>query len=711
MDFPNPRAQPVTTPSSSHDVRAPAGRRDGDDGRWRQRIRTVRAGRPRGPSRTGSRLALAATVAALVPVVVAAARGISHEWVPAGDSALIAVRSRDVLSAHPPLLGLWASTSFNLPFDINHPGPLLFDLLAAPARLFDRGAGLVLGVAALNAASLVGIAVVAWRRGGPLLTTAGVAVAALLSWSMGSEILYEPWHAHSILLPFLLFLFLVWALTCGDLAALPWTAVVGSLVLQTNASYGLLVPALAGWGLAGLILEMRRSRRDNAAEWPRLSRRLRRTGLLTFVLVGLCWAQPLVEELTGKGEGNLTRLVRSLSESTETLGRVDGSRLFSNVVALPPWWFRPSMRDAFPFSPFGTPLPSKELAAASLAALFAVLLLCAWNARSRSDPVAFRAVATAGFLVVVGLATAAHAPRFRFGTAAYQTRWLWPLAAFVWFAVIVTLVRRFAASPSWSFAVAGTLTLVTVVVAAANLPTSNQGTNVPSRSVAVARRLVAQLQPVRDDGPVQFQTFGTVFDPYGPAVVAELRRLGVPFVVGRKDQIGVRQFGRDRRFRGEDDLDAVVIVVTGDLVRETPLSSRRVALVEGLTTKEQRELEALKRRIGAHIRSDGLLLNERGQRVFRRGDLPSLPPGFPEDSVDPAALFRPRRYLLGYHGRDLEVMVREDLLVLDEAWARRFERYADLQERWDNETAAVFLRQLPLPPPAPEPAPVDGQGV
>ena len=47
------------------------------------------------------RLAGAALVAALVPLVVAAVRAIATGWVPVGDSALIAIRSRDVLGGGP----------------------------------------------------------------------------------------------------------------------------------------------------------------------------------------------------------------------------------------------------------------------------------------------------------------------------------------------------------------------------------------------------------------------------------------------------------------------------------------------------------------------------------------------------------------------------------------------------------------------------------
>jgi hypothetical protein len=40
-------------------------------------------------------------------------------------------------------------------------------------------------------------------------------------------------------------------------------------------------------------------------------------------------------------------------------------------------------------------------------------------------------------------------------------------------------------------------------------------------------------------------------------------------------------------------------------------------------------------------------------------------------------------------------MIREHFLVLDDGWARRFERYADLQHQWDQQTVALFVAPLP----------------
>jgi len=41
--------------------------------------------------------------------------------------------------------------------------------------------------------------------------------------------------------------------------------------------------------------------------------------------------------------------------------------------------------------------------------------------------------------------------------------------------------------------------------------------------------------------------------------------------------------------------------------------------------------------------------------------------------------------------RELDVMIRGGYLKLDDAWAKRFRRYADLQNHWDQKTVALFV--------------------
>ena len=58
---------------------------------------------------------------------------------PTGDDAYFTVRSRDVLTAHHPLLGAWSSGSLDLETPINNLGPIQLDLLAPFTRLDADG--------------------------------------------------------------------------------------------------------------------------------------------------------------------------------------------------------------------------------------------------------------------------------------------------------------------------------------------------------------------------------------------------------------------------------------------------------------------------------------------------------------------------------------------------------------------------------------------
>jgi hypothetical protein len=630
-------------------------------------------------SRLAFRLSLGAVFAALLPISVAAARAIRQGWLPLDDNAVIAIRARDVLSTHHPLLGLWSSASVTLDTDLNHPGPLLFDWLALPARLFDGGAGLAFGIALLNGLAVVGIAVVAYRRGGPLLATAATAMASGLCWTMGSELLFEPWHAHSVLLPFLCFLVLVWSIACGDLVALPWAAGVGSLVLQTHVSYGLLVPALGAWGVLGLVLELRRRRRRDPGSWPGLRRRARRAAAVAGLVLAVGWAQPLVEQFTSDGTGNLTRLAESPTSSAPTIGYDLGTRMFASVVSLPPWWARPSFGETLGPSSGWRP-PSLLLVVTSLALLAGVVAWCAWDARGRRDRDCFLAVATAVVGLLAGLATTGPTFRSSFGIAAGHFRWLWPLAAFVTFAVVSTLARRLARGPAASTPLVGAFALATVVLAALNLPSSDQGKTSPDWPIAAARDLGRQLARLEDEGTLLVLPLFT--DHYKTAVLAELQHRGIPFVVD--DPGMIRQLGPSRRFTGTNARAALSLRI-GDEARVTPPGARRVALHEGLTAEEQLELAALETRIEKYIRDGRLRLNRRGREALRNGDLPTLRRHSLRQIVDPELLFS---------SRELVWSVRQDLLVLDDRRAQVFERYADLQDRGDNETVALFLQPL-----------------
>jgi hypothetical protein len=506
---------------------------------------------------------------------------------------------------------------------------------------------------------------------------------------MGSELLFEPWNPHSVLLPFLFFLVLVWSLCCGDLVALPFAAGVGSFVLEAHLSYALLAPLLGAWGVLGLVLALRRDRRRDAAAWLAHRARALRVAVVAGVVLVVCWIQPLVEQFTSDGRGNLSRLADSMRGSnSETIGYGYGTRVVATITALPPWWFRPSMKEAFIT---GWHAPSPALAVLSLVVLAAVLGCCAWAARRRDDHVSLWAIATAVVALLAAFVTAGQGPVTVFGkVTAHTFRWLWPIGAFAFLAVAASLTRRFGRGTrgaEGSTSLVAVFAVATFAVAALALPYADEGLGPNSQKYAYAlpgiRDLERHMGTLDHQGPLLIDDmfYGPFADPYGAAVIAELQRRGIPFVA-RAPAI-VRQFGPARRFNGRK-AKAALLLRQGEATLEAPPGSRRFARGEGLPAADVRELERLKTQIGDYIGQGGLRLDSRGQAALEAGKLPNLARSA-EQGLDVHALFA---------SRELDVMIREGYLVVDGAWAKRVARYADLQHEWDQKTVALFVAPL-----------------
>ena len=639
------------------------------------------------PAPVGGRLLVAAVVAALLPVVVATARAVGGGWLPVGDNAYFAIRAADTLTEHHPLLGTWTSASLTAGTNFNNPGPLLFQLLAPPTKLLGSEIGVAVGAALLNGLAVVGIAIVARRRGGPLLGTLSMAIAALLCWSLGSELLFDPWQPNSLLLTFLFGLMLIWSLVAGDVALLPVAVGVTSVIIQTHLSYALLLAALAGWAVLGLALFLRRERREAGESWTALRRATVRSAILALAVAAVCWSQPVLEQLTSEGQGNLTRLAGNMTVTERRVGPELGSRIVADVL-VPPFWLRPSYGDALipdaAAPPGADPLttldPTFPVAVALLAGVAVLLLLAHRSARGRGDRVSAAALSTALVAGGAGLLTAWNLPYSLFGVSNHQFRWLWPVAAFVTFALVASLVRAGSGRGVARHAVA-VATAVTAVVALANLPTNNQGSG-PSRddwAIPVVRELNRQMAALEGEGTLLLDPDGTQFaEPFTGPVMAELQRRGIPFVV--EDEALVRQLGESRRLEGEAKR---LQVLQGPNARTAPAGSRQVALVEGLTDEEQVELEELMASLAEHLRDEPLRVTEEGVAALGR---PEHAPGVAAIRAGDA------EGIVSSHV--LVFLVEEDLLELDEGWAPRFERYADLQRRTDRDTVALYLKPL-----------------
>lgn len=255
---------------------------------------------------------LLATALLSLPLVWWTARLVLDGWVPQGDDAVLAVKTHDVFSTHPPLLGMRSTSSLLDPQTYaHHPGPLQFYLLAPAYALSGwQPWGLLLGVLLLNVA-LIGVVLhSAWAAG----RLSGLAVAAVLVVTTEryfGDLLVHPWNLWAPILGTLAALMLAWRLLLGQLAALPVYVVVASYAAQAHIVglpvMGLLTAVLAVVGLV-------RWRRARGSVWPvpgyhRAPTRpvWKRPGWVAAGLTVVCWLPPLVDTLTYR-PSNLSQL-------------------------------------------------------------------------------------------------------------------------------------------------------------------------------------------------------------------------------------------------------------------------------------------------------------------------------------------------------------------------------------------------------------------
>ena len=384
------------------------------------------------------------TPIAVLPILAALARALADGWIPMGEDAIFPLRARDVFTANHPFLGTFSSASLTSGTTVNHPGPLLFDVLALPVRLFGSAAGVVLGVALINAVSVLVACLAARRAGGRTLLVWVAAGAIGLEWTLGSSLLIDPWNPHVVLLPFFAMLVCAVAFAAGQRWTLAWVIGFGSFALQTHVSYALLVPAVSITALAGAWWRDRRPDRRPDRRGPTASTEMaepwRPHVIVAVVWFLVLWAQPLWQQFAGSGPGNLRGLLGSASDGQEHAGLGLAARLVTQVVALPPTWARASFLDSLQDLPLrgadgsALPLPGWVPSAASAAfALGALLVLLAGIGalalrRRRWDAVFPMALA----VVCVGAAcwSAASVPAGGYGIAPHQLRWLWPIAVF-----------------------------------------------------------------------------------------------------------------------------------------------------------------------------------------------------------------------------------------------------------------------------------------
>jgi hypothetical protein len=522
----------------------------------------------RAPSRRLRRLLRAVVV---LPIVVAVVRALVSGWFPVGDNALLAVRAYDVGTSHHPLLGSWTSASLALGVDVNNPGPLYPDLVApfmwTVGRLFGIGAATALGVGAVNVAAALGTLAAADRMGGWRAERWMLVAVAALAWAMGSELLIDIWQPHALMLPFLCLLALTTAVVAGHLRLVPWWLGLVSLIVQTHLAFVYVVAVL---GLLVLGVVGRRvidvARRDEVSVVAVLRGVIgRRITAVSGAVLAIAWVQPVIEQVTGPGEGNLRRLATNAGGGELTVGAASAVKIVAAVVAIPPGWTRWGFEDAVPSTPLTqTPagpqlvlqgLPGGAVSVVAVLAVAAVLAGLAATLRSHDQRAARAAslVSLAGVCVAIAGLTIQTVSVTGLGN--HQVRWIFALAVFVhvsivWGVVELVRARRASGLPvragSAPAAAAVVLALATVPFHAHDLgPTADR------ESGDTLERVFDDLDGFDPGGPVIYDTSNIrVFEPYSWAVVMRLRELGVE--TRFEGEIDVRQYGEGRRVDGSE---------------------------------------------------------------------------------------------------------------------------------------------------------------
>jgi hypothetical protein len=536
------------------------------------------------------------SLAAATSLVIAfsAIRGIARGYEPVGDNALIELRARDVFTGDHPFLGTWSSASISSGIDVNHPGPLIFDLVALPLRLFGGAAGIAIAVALLHIAMVWLVGHVTHRAGGMTAAITALTVTAGIVWTLGSELLYDPWQPNVLVLPFWVVMCTVWAIVSGEIGLFPLACGVGSFAMQTHMGYIIIVPVLLGFAAVVTV----RAHRERIDE-------LRRPALLSVAVIAVLWAQPLYEQFFGPGRGNLGRVITAGTSGGDDFEPVEntgtglalGIRLLGSVLALPPWWGRPGYDDSIPGSTQTVTADGLQIDAPGLRtllpsmiglAVMVTLLVLAWRiARRAGAQHVVAGFATLTTALVVASITIVITPIDILGLSPHKVRWLWVIGAFATYMLAMAVLAGLTTARRHQ-TLAG-LGVVAVVALLATLPVhANRSGPVYFEatydSVADLREQLADHLDEQDLGPVLFDAEGIGFaEPYTAPVMAELLEHGIDLVVDNTSLS--RQLGPDRRADPSDPTDGgtrtIIFVRAGAAAVEEIDGVERIAFHDG----------------------------------------------------------------------------------------------------------------------------------
>ena len=267
------------------------------------------------PSRTLARVVI--VVAALAALGVVAWQIVrAPETYPYADSATTSIYA---LRAAKGELATGAYSRFHW----NHPGPLLYELLA-PAYVLSgrREVSLKWAMLALNIAVLAGLLGYLGRRSRWLCAAVALTLAPLLYFEQ--RLLFWAWNPVAPLLPLALALTLAAGVCAGDFTALPWLCAAVSFVVQAHVGLAPVSALLAVAAVASVLWR-----------WRGLAGKDRRAAVRALItsaaVAAALWAVPVIHDLRAP-PGNLAEIARFFAASHETHPWPQTATVFANEL-------------------------------------------------------------------------------------------------------------------------------------------------------------------------------------------------------------------------------------------------------------------------------------------------------------------------------------------------------------------------------------------
>ncbi len=359
-------------------------------------------------------------VAALIAIILGwlLYRLLTSEWLPIGDYRTLQLRVADVGGSETPIIGVYSR------YQWNHPGPLLFYVLALPYRLSGSSPiGLLIGALLVNLGVIASTLWIAARAGRRTFVLVGFFLA-LLCFGMNPAGLADPWNPEFVILAVFATAVSCWRAVFGDRVAAIVLVLLASFAVQCHVGSALPVALLVGIGALALVVRsVRGTNRSHD----------RRTALIAAAVAFVCWIPPIIEQFT-QSPGNLRLIYGFLrNPPLETTGLATGVQIMFRFLSIPGNWVRgvePSLiNSAIDTSGWAIPWALIALGAASW---------WAWRKHWRNELVL---CGIASALVVSG---AIAASRIVGAPSPYLLRWMWAIAAFVWLAIAAVALRQIA---------------------------------------------------------------------------------------------------------------------------------------------------------------------------------------------------------------------------------------------------------------------------